>query len=142
MFENNFIPNADLRQSKFKCSFTIVNRQPATRDGFAEITDSRIWQTNVYDGVCFNDFIKANLANNILKTVIMNGMSGSSGRFKRFDRICTTVNSDDLRSTGKWKYFDVKDFIEKYDRAGWSNGRWCRWWWGKWVLNSFINYFY
>ena len=27
--ENNYTPNADLRQSSFKCSFTIINRQPA-----------------------------------------------------------------------------------------------------------------
>ena len=74
---------------------------PAPRDGFAEITDSRIWQTNVYDGVYFNDFIKSNLSNNILKRVIMNGMSGSGWRFERFDRICITVNSDYLRSIGK-----------------------------------------
>ena len=101
MFENNFIPNADLRQCRFKCFFTIVNRQPAPRDGFAKITYSRIWQTNVYDGVFFNVFIKSNLANDILKRVIMNGMSGSSWRFKRFDRICITMNSYDLRSIGK-----------------------------------------
>ena len=43
VFVNNFIPNADLRQSRFKCSFTSVNRQPVPRHGFAEITDSRIW---------------------------------------------------------------------------------------------------
>ena len=34
VFEKNFIPNADLRQSRFKCSFTIVNPQPTPRDGF------------------------------------------------------------------------------------------------------------
>ena len=86
MLENNFIPNADLRQSRFKCFFTIVNRQFAPRDGFAEITDSRIWQANVHDGVYFNDFIKSNLANDILKRVIMNDMSGSSERLKRFSK--------------------------------------------------------
>ena len=52
-------------QSRFKCSFTIVNRLPAPRDGFAEITDGGIWKTNVYDGVYVNDFIKSNLANDI-----------------------------------------------------------------------------
>ena len=41
-FENNFRLNADLNQSKFKCSF--VNQQPALRDSFGEITDSRSWQ--------------------------------------------------------------------------------------------------
>ena len=77
-FENNYTPNADLRQSGFKCSFMITHQQPAPRDGFAEITDSRIWQTNVYQGVYFNNFIQSNLANDILIRVIMNGMSGSS----------------------------------------------------------------
>ena len=33
VFENNFTPNTDLRQSRFKCSFTIANRQPAPKDG-------------------------------------------------------------------------------------------------------------
>ena len=45
--------------------------------------------------------MKSNLANDILKGVIMNGMSGSSFRFTRFDGICITVNSDDLRSIDK-----------------------------------------
>ena len=96
VFENNFRPNADLRQSKFKCSFTMINRQSAPRDGFPEVTDSSIWQTNVYKGVYFNDFIKSNLANNISKRVIMNGMSGSRWKPKRFDRLWITVNSDEL----------------------------------------------
>ena len=43
-----------------------------------------------------NDFVKSNLTNGILKRVIMNGMSGSSWIFKRFDILCTTVNSDEL----------------------------------------------
>ena len=94
VFENNYTHNADLRQSSFKSSFTIINPQPAPRDGFAEITDNRIWQINVYEGVYFNYFIKSNLANDILKIVIMNGMSGSSWRFRRFDRLYITVNSD------------------------------------------------
>ena len=47
---------------------------------------------NVYEGVYFNDFIKSNLTNGILKRVIMNGMSGSSWRFKRFYIHCTTAN--------------------------------------------------
>ena len=47
------------------------------------------------------DFIKSNLANDILKRVTLNGMSGSSWKFKRFGRTGITVNSDDLRSVGK-----------------------------------------
>ena len=45
--------------------------------------------------------MKSNLANDKLKEVIMNDMSGSKCRFKRFDRIFITVNRDDLRSIGK-----------------------------------------
>ena len=56
---------------------------------------------NVYEDVYFNNFIKSNLANDILERVIMNGISGSSWRFKRFDRLCITVNSKELRSIGK-----------------------------------------
>ena len=87
------------------------------RDGFAEITDSRNWQTNVYEGIYFNNFIKSNLVNEILKRHIMNSMSGSSWRFKRFDRLCITVNSDKLRSIGNENIFDVMEFIEKYARV-------------------------
>ena len=36
----------------------------------------------------------------ILKRVIMNGMTGSSWRSKRFDRLCITVNSDHYRGIG------------------------------------------
>ena len=38
-----------------------------------------------------------------------------------FDRICITVNSDHLRSIGKWKYFDVMGSIEKYPRVDGSD---------------------
>ena len=69
-----FIPRADLRLVRLKHTFTIVNSQPVRKVGFAEITDSRVWQRNVYDGVYFNDFIKSKLAQDILKRVIMNGM--------------------------------------------------------------------
>ena len=55
---------------------------------------------NVYEGVYFNDFIKSNLAQDILKRVIMNGMTGSSSRFKMFDRICLAINSDEIGSVG------------------------------------------
>ena len=101
VFENAFAPRADLRKVRFKCSFTIVNWQPATRTGFAEITDNRVWQTNVYEGVYFNDFIKSNLVQDILKKIIQNGMTGSSWRFKKCDRICLTVNSNELMEIGK-----------------------------------------
>ena len=73
VFENVFVPRAHLRWVRFKCSYTIINRQPSPRPGFIEITDSRIWQTNVYDGVYFNEYVESNLAQDIFKRIIMNG---------------------------------------------------------------------
>ena len=93
VFENNFVPlNGTV--SLFKCSFTIINHQPPPTVGFVDILDSCAWQTDVYSRIYFNDFVKLNLANDILKRVIANGMTGSNWRFRRFDRICITVNSD------------------------------------------------
>ena len=102
-----------------------MNRQPAPRDGFAEITDSRIWQTIVYDGLYFNDFIKPNLPNDILKRVIMNGMFGGSWQFKRLSRICIAVNSDDLRSVGKLKYFEVITLLKNMPENSFSLKNCC-----------------
>ena len=56
----------------------------------------RFGKQNVYGAVYFNDFIKFNLAQDI-----MNGMTGSSWRFKMFGRICLAVNSDEIESVGK-----------------------------------------
>ena len=98
LFKNVFVPRPNLRRVCFKCSFTIINRQPAPKTGFVEITNSRVWQTNVHDEVYFDNFVKSNLAQDILKMVIMNGMTGSSWKFERFDKICLTANSDEFRN--------------------------------------------
>ena len=78
--------------------FTIINPQPSPRSGFTEITDSKIWQTDAYDGVYFNEYVKSNLAQDIFKGILMKGMTGSCWRFKRFDRICLIANSDEFKS--------------------------------------------
>ena len=55
----------------------------------------------------------------------MNGMTGSSWRFKRFDRICLTVNIDEFRSLGNQRInFDVLlkiEFIDKYPKINGSD---------------------
>ena len=71
---------------------------------------------NVSDGVYFNDFVNSNLVQDILKKVIINVMTSNSRRFKRFDRICLTVNSEEFRSVGNYKInFNVfiMEFIDK-----------------------------
>ena len=100
----------------------------------------------MWEGVYFNDFIKSNLANDNLNRVIMNGMSGSSWRFKRFDRLCITVNSESWEVLVNENIFHVTEFIEKFarvkesedemehDDAG-GDGKRVRfgfyWWWDK-----------
>ena len=95
-----FVPRPNLKQVSFKCNFPTVNRLPVPRVGFSGITDSRVWQTNMYGGVYFNDYVNANLERHTLRRVIMNGMTGSSWRFKRFDWLCITVKSDQYRGIG------------------------------------------
>ena len=99
VFESNFVSRGGI-VSLFKCSFTIINRQPPPRVEFVDILDSLVWQTDVYSGIYFNDFVISNMANDILKRQIINGMTGSSWRFKRFDRFCITVNSDQESEIG------------------------------------------
>ena len=43
--------------------------------------------TGVYSCVFFNDYVKEKIRQSFMKRVIINGMSGSSWRFKRFDRL-------------------------------------------------------
>ena len=97
VFDQNFFPRPNLEKVRFKCSFTIINRQPPPAVGFVEITDTAVWIANNYEGVYFNDFIKSGIAKDIRKGNIFNGMTGSSWRFKRFDRLCISVNSDEVR---------------------------------------------
>ena len=98
VFENNFVPRPNLSRVNFKCTFTLINQQLAPGLGFAEFTSSRVWVMNIFEMniFYFNDFIKSNLADNIKKKIIMNGITGSSCRFKRFDHICVTVDNNDV----------------------------------------------
>ena len=68
--------------------------------GFVEVTDTRIWVRNVYTGVYFNNFIKSENAQDKKKIIISNSMTGSSRRFKRFERLCFNVDSDLVKKIG------------------------------------------
>ena len=48
----------------------------------------RVWLTNVY-----RDFVRGELSDQIIKRVIVNGESGSSWYFKRFERLNVNVVS-------------------------------------------------
>ena len=101
VFEQNFIPKPNLEKSLIKCSFSIINRQPPPQEGITEITDSRVWVTNACEGVYFNDFIKFGITADINKRIIFNGLTGSSSRFKRFDHLSISVNSDEDKKISK-----------------------------------------
>ena len=47
----------------------------------------RYWSTSTYEGIHFNDYIYFNLKSEILNRVIINGQSGSSWFFRKFNSI-------------------------------------------------------
>ena len=77
----------------FKCDFSIENIQnaPLTSPNLTDITNTRYWSTNVYNGVYFNDFIISEIRSDILKRVIINNLTGSSWYFNRFKHLSIKV---------------------------------------------------
>ena len=59
------------------------------------------WSTDVYQTVCFNDFVFYGLKSELLSKVIVNGMSGSSWRFRRFITLSLTAVDLDIEIV-KW----------------------------------------
>ena len=67
-----------------KCGFLIEIIQPSLRENLIPILSTRHWTTEPYQTRYFNNYIFYSLRENILKRVIVNGVSGSSCRFRRF----------------------------------------------------------
>ena len=65
----------------------IVNQQR----GETILEDRRIWLTNVYQFKYFNDFVRGEIKDEIIKRIIVNGQTGSSWLFKRFIRLNVVV---------------------------------------------------
>ena len=80
-----------------KATISILNFQPPEQNGFLEITDSRIWSTDIYDCVYFNSFARENIERYIKRRIIINGQTGSSWRFKHFNHITIHVSRDKLK---------------------------------------------
>ena len=66
-----------------KCSFVIETIQQSAFENLRPILNTRYWATDVYKATYFNDFVFYGLRQNILSKVIVNGMSGSSWKFRR-----------------------------------------------------------
>ena len=75
--------------------------QPPENDFCVEVIDNRFWITDFFECVYFNEFVKSGLKKSILKRIIVNGLTGSSWRFKRFNRISVNVKQKALQIVGK-----------------------------------------
>ena len=76
-----FNPHQNLMY-KFQGYFEIINQQRGN-----DLNDKRVWLTNVYRFKYFNEFVRGEFKDEIIKRVIVNGKSGSSWFFKRFNRL-------------------------------------------------------
>ena len=88
-FVDDFLRNVRSRfqpegEVLIKCGFLIENIQPSVQENLRAIFNIRYWTTEPFKTRYFNDYIFYGLRENILKRVIVNGMSGSSWRFRRF----------------------------------------------------------
>ena len=79
----------------FRCSFVIINYQPPAFDCGVPIYDSRFWSTKIFEGFYFNEFVKFPLIQKIRKRITIDGETGSSWRFSRFQSISISVNMEE-----------------------------------------------
>ena len=72
--------------SSLNGNFEIINQQRDT-----ECTEKRVWLTNVFLFNHFNQFVRGEIKDEIIKRLIINGQTGSSWYFKRFNRLSIIV---------------------------------------------------
>ena len=96
MVYQNFKPDQGVKKYKFQGYFELVNQQH-TVDNQGFLTENRNWLTRVFNARYFNEFVRAELFNKITKKVIVNGLTGSSWHFKRFERLNITVVPNNIK---------------------------------------------
>ena len=74
---------------KFHAFFELVNQQKI--DNNQRLFDTRSWFTNVYRFFHFNEFVRQQFNDEILKRIIQNGQTGSSWHFFRFQSLRVIV---------------------------------------------------
>ena len=92
VFEKVFNPRKKVR---LQGSMELMNYMPTD---IIELGNRRIWMTDFYECKCFNSFVKGEINNDLMKRVIVNGMTGSSKRFKSFERITFIVTDINKKS--------------------------------------------
>ena len=65
-------------EALLKCGFLIENIQQSVQENLRPIVNTRYWTTEPFETMYFNNYIFYSLRENILKRVIVNGMSRSS----------------------------------------------------------------
>ena len=83
IIESHFVT---ARGKEFKMQVYLESKN-CQRTEPVELENTRFWLTYVYVGRYFNDFIRGEMKKDILKKVIVNGSTGSSWFFKRFNRL-------------------------------------------------------
>ena len=71
------------KENKFQGYAEIINQQRVK----IILEDKRVWLTNSFNSKHFNDFDRGEIRDEITKRIIVNGQSGSSWYFKRFERL-------------------------------------------------------
>ena len=88
-FKRSFVSNKKVKMQGY---IELVNYLPSE---IIELESKRVWLTDVFTGRYFNQYINGEMKSNFLKRVIVNGATGSSWQFKRFDRILVIVTDID-----------------------------------------------
>ena len=74
-----------------------------------ELKSRRICIFDAYECKCFNSFVKAEIKNDLMKRVIVDGMTGSSWRLERFERItCIVWNINKKLLSLNMEYIDFE----------------------------------
>ena len=77
-------------QCKIQGYAEIINQQQVE---FIVTESTRVWLTNTYTAKYFNDYVRNSIKSEIVKRIIMNGSTGSSWYFKRFNRLTVVITS-------------------------------------------------
>ena len=77
------------KENKFQGYTEIVNQQR----GEIILENKQVWLTNSFNSKHFNDFLRGEIRDEITKRITVNGQSGSSWYFKRFERLSIIVVS-------------------------------------------------
>ena len=76
-----------MKEKKIQGYADIVNQQR----GEIILEDKQVWLTNSFNSKHFNDFVRVEIRDEFTKKIIVNGQTGSSWYFKRFERLSVIV---------------------------------------------------